>query len=114
MLLRQLFGQKRETAEHHDERRRHRRVYDRPIKVNLEDKVYKTLDWSLGGFRINGFHRELERGEKLNGIIGPIARVKPGECIVEVVRIAENGDIGVRFIEIAPRIFVAMAGFKSR
>jgi len=114
MLLRQLFGPRRHESERHDERRRHRRVYGRPIKVVLEDKAYKTLDWSLGGFRINNYHRELKRGDRLSGVIGPFARVKPGDCVVEVVRVAENGDIGAKFVEIAPRIFVAMAGYKER
>jgi len=31
-----------------------------------------------------------------------------------VVRVAENGDIGAKFVEIAPKIFVAMAGYKER
>jgi hypothetical protein len=114
MLLKQLFSPRRKNDERHDERRRHRRIYGRPIKVVLEDKSYKTLDWSLGGFRINNFHRELKRGERLNGVIGPFARVKPGECVVEIVRVAENGDIGAKFVEIAPKIFVAMAGYKER
>jgi hypothetical protein len=114
MLLRQLFGPRRRNDERHDDRRRHRRFYGRPIKVVLEDRPYKTLDWSLGGFRINNFHRELKRGERLSGVIGPFARVKSGECVVEVVRVAENGDIGAKFVEIAPKIFVAMAGYKER
>jgi hypothetical protein len=114
MLLRHLFGPRRQGGLRHDERRRHGRIYSRPIKVVLEDETYKTLDWSLGGFRIGSFHRELKRGDKLTGTIGPFARVKSGECVVEVVRVAENGDIGAKFVEIAPRIFVAMAGFKER
>ena len=114
MLFRQLFAARRQNDDRHDERRRHRRIYGRPIKVVLEDQSYKTLDWSLGGFRINKYHRELKRGERLSGVIGPFARVKSGECVVEVVRVAENGDIGAKFVEIAPKIFVAMAGYKER
>jgi len=114
MLLRQLFSPRRKNDERHDERRRHRRIYGRPIKVVLEDQSYKTLDWSLGGFRIKNFHRDLKRGERLSGVIGPFARVKSGECVVEIVRVAENGDIGAKFVEIAPKIFVAMAGYKER
>ncbi len=93
--------------------RHHRRVYDRPIKVRVEGKQYDTLDWSLGGFLINGYHRPLEIGECLSGKIGPVDGVKAGDFIVEVVRTIDDGDVGVRFIEISSEIFLAMSGLKS-
>lgn len=95
------------------DRRRHRRVYDRPIKVRLEGKHYDTLDWSLGGFLINGYHRTLEVGERLSGKIGPVDGIKAGDFVVEVVRTTDGGDVGVRFIEISSEIFLAMSGLKN-
>ena len=107
-MLQKLFARKSPA-----DRRAHRRVYDRPIAVRLEDKAYKTLDWSLGGFRINGYHRELAVGVRLAGTIGPVNGARAGECLVEVVRLTDNGDVGLKFIEISPKVFVAMAGLKS-
>jgi len=95
------------------DRRHHRRVYDRPIKLQMENRPYDTLDWSLGGFRINGFHRPVEVGERLPGNIGPVDGVKVGDFVVEVVRTTDDGDMGVRFVEISSEIFLAMSGLKS-
>lgn len=95
------------------DRRHHRRIYDRPIEVEVEGKHYDTLDWSLGGFRINGYHRLLEIGERLSGKIGPVDGIRPGDFIVEIIRTTDDGDVGVRFIEISAEIFLAMSGLKS-
>ena len=95
------------------DRRRHRRVYDRPIKVRVEGNKYETVDWSLGGFRIKGYHRTLEIGERLSGKIGPVDGIKAGDFIVDVVRTTDDGEVGVRFLEISSEIFLAMSGLKS-
>ncbi len=95
------------------DRRRHRRVHDRPIKVRVEGNKYETLDWSLGGFRIKGYHRTLEIGERLSGKIGPVDGIKAGDFVVEVVRTTDDGDMGVRILEISSEIFLAMSGLKS-
>lgn len=95
------------------DRRHHRRVYDRPLKVRVEGNQYDTLDWSLGGFKINGYHRSLEIGERLTGKIGPVDGIIAGVFVVEVVRTTDDGEVGVRFIEISSEIFLAMSGLKS-
>lgn len=107
-FLQSLFG-----LTPHTDRRHHRRVYDRPIKVRVEGRRYDTLDWSLSGFRINDYHRTLEYGDRLSGTIGPLDGIKAGDFVVEVVRTTDNGDVGVRFIEISSEIFLAMSGLKS-
>lgn len=108
IFLRSLLGLTPQT-----DRRHRRRVYDRPIKVRLEGNHYDTLDWSLGGFRINGYHRTLEIRERLSGKIGPVNGVKAGDFVVEVVRTTDCGDVSVRFIEISSETFLAMSGLKN-
>lgn len=95
------------------DRRRNSRIYDRPLKVRVEGKTYKTHDWSLGGFRIKHYHRHLEVGERISGKISLPRGPKAGDIVVEVMRATDNGDVGVRFLEITPRIFVAMGGLKA-
>jgi PilZ domain len=107
-FLRTLFGLTPQT-----DRRHHRRTYDRPIKIKMGGNQYETLDWSLGGFRFNGYHRTLEIGERLSGKIGPVDGIKAGDFIVEVVRTTDEGDVGVRIIEISSEVFLAMSGLKN-
>ena len=111
-MLNRILQSFRELTPQTD-RRSHRHVYDRPIKVRVEGNKYETLDWSLGGFRIKGYHRTLEIGERLSGKIGPVDGIKAGDFVVDVVRTSDDGDVGVRFIEISSEIFLAMSGLKS-
>lgn len=96
-----------------NDRRENRRIYDRPLKVRVEGKTYKTLDWSLGGFRIKGYHRPLEVGERIPGKVDVPHGARAGDIVVEIMRATDDGDVGVRFLEITPKSFVAMAGLKA-
>ena len=44
------------------ERRRDQRSSDRVITLELEGQFYSTLDWSLGGFLIEGYEGVLQPG----------------------------------------------------
>jgi hypothetical protein len=46
-------------------RRRDKRVETWPILIELEGKFYPTVDWSLGGFRIEGYDGRRRRGEEI-------------------------------------------------
>ena len=46
-------------------RRRDKRVETWPILIELEGKVYPTVDWSLGGFLIDGYEGRRRRGEEI-------------------------------------------------
>lgn len=46
-------------------RRRDKRVETWPILIELEGKVYPTVDWSLGGFLIEGYDGRRRRGEEI-------------------------------------------------
>lgn len=45
----------------HDQRKHYRLTT--PIWVHIDNKVYKTKDWSVGGLAIENFHRDVEHGE---------------------------------------------------
>lgn len=95
------------------DRRQNSRIYDRPLKVRVEGKTYKTLDWSLGGFRIKGYHRHLEVGERISGKVSLPHGASAGDIVIEIMRVTDDSDVGVRFLEITPRTFVAMGGLKA-
>jgi hypothetical protein len=44
------------------DRRHDRRQTNRVITVELEGQFYSTLDWSVGGFRIEGYEGDLKAG----------------------------------------------------
>ena len=46
-------------------RRRDRRVETWPILIELEGKVYPTIDWSLGGFLIDGYDGKRRAGDEV-------------------------------------------------
>lgn len=91
------------------DRRRNARIYDRPLLLLIEGYEYKTLDWSLSGFRIAAFHRPMTRLERFDGMIGAIDGEGRGEFTAEVARIAANGEIGARFLEVSSAKFAAMS-----
>lgn len=95
------------------ERRQHERHAHYPLTVKVEGKRYDTVDWSLGGFRLAGFHRDLERTEKLEGNIDGLDTAKPGRFLAEVVWRNEAGHVGLRFLEITPAFFLAMSSFRN-
>lgn len=92
------------------ERRQHSRTSKPAIRVAMGGKKYRTADWSMGGFRISGYHAPLALKEQIEGRISSIAGSGGGGFMVEVVRVQENGDIGLRFLEIEPHIFMALCG----
>ena len=45
----------------HGHQRKDRRL-ELALRVEIEGKVYKTVDWSLGGFMVEGYEGKLEGG----------------------------------------------------
>jgi hypothetical protein len=95
------------------DRRVHRRFSHPPLHLEIDGKRFTTTDWSLGGFRIDGYREPLAVGARLTGQIQFINPNSPGTFVAEVVRIAETGEVGLRLLEITPAVFVAMARFKD-
>ncbi len=99
------------------DRRKHARITTPSLQLKIDGRKYRTLDWSLGGLRINGFHADVKPRDRLSGTIAGVGGVGgggPGEFVAEVMRVAENGDVSVRLLEISPAIFLAMGGLRAR
>ena len=92
------------------EAREHARNYSgHQLELKIEGKTHATVDWTCGGFALYGFHRELTRGESIEGkITGGIARVKDRHFEARVVHVQENGYIGLLFAEISTEAFRAL------
>lgn len=90
------------------ERRQYPRTRDPALQLVIEGKKYPTIDWSLGGFLIGGFHRDVEVRETVTGKIRGRKGIVGGEFTARVARKTEDGEIGFRFIEIASRTWASM------
>lgn len=82
-------------------RRRDRRVDTYPLLIELDGKAFPTIDWSLGGFRIEGYDGRRRRGEEITVRIV----VRAGEsrrthvARAEIVRRGiETGQLAANFI----------------
>ncbi len=102
-----IDGIKRRVQE--SERRAHARHTSDSLRVLIENRRYKTVDWSLGGFKLERCKLTLSAKDRVHGKIDFDASVD-GEFVAEVVHVSETGDIGFRFLEISPRLFLAMGG----
>lgn len=64
-----------------EERRRHERVTAPAITIHLDDGLYQTHDWSMGGFMIEGYEGKLSPGalfilRQIAALDGTLAAVK--------------------------------------
>ena len=104
-IFRRIFGGK--------ERRQFARHAGTSLTVQVEGHKYKTLDWSLGGFRLPSFHHPIQPKERFSGRLTPARGGTPGEFTAEVVWVKEDGHCGVKLIEITPATFLSMASLKA-
>lgn len=93
------------------DRRRHARVVAPTLTIHIDGATYESVDWSLGGFRLSGYHNAVEKGDHLSGSIEYSEGAK-GEFVAEIAVIYDrrSGSIGARFIEITPSVLIAMSG----
>jgi hypothetical protein len=95
------------------ERRLHPRYSHRPLLLKIEGRRYRTIDWSLGGFRLGPFHREATIGMRIEGDVVKSGRVQPGRFVAQVVRFTEDGGLGLRWLDIAPATFIGMSSVRA-
>lgn len=94
------------------DRREHARHAADTLHLVIDGKAYRSIDWSLGGVRVDGLPNQPTRGDRLEGEVRyGSAR---GKFVAEVVNELESGQHGLRFIEIAPGVFIAMSGMARR
>jgi hypothetical protein len=82
------------------ERRRHPRHSQPRLVLRIEERKYRTRDWSLGGFRIAGFHRPVDREEELEGVVTTWTGLFRESFNADVVHSGTGGDLRCRFREL--------------
>ncbi len=80
------------------ERRQHPRYVARRLTLRFEDHNYKTMDWSIGGFRISDFHRPLRPGDRLEGGVITWGGLKKEAFKADVLRLSSEGEVCCSFL----------------
>ena len=89
--------------------RRDRRYPVPPILVRIQSRDYKSVNWSLGGFRIDARDLGLVVGDGIAGSLHMIDIDHTCDFTAEIVWAdREEGEVGARFVEIAPDCLVAL------
>jgi len=91
------------------ERRQHPRTDQPRLTLRFDGQKYETVDWSLGGCRIKGEAAQFRLRQHIQGHLQLDGADERGEFMAEVVRIVENGDVGLRWLELSPHIFMTVA-----
>ncbi|HTZ78690.1 MAG TPA: PilZ domain-containing protein [Stellaceae bacterium] len=95
--------------------RRDRRYPVPPILVRVQGRDYKSLNWSLGGFRIDARDLGLAVGDGIAGSLQMTHIDHTCDFIAEIVWThREEGDVGAKFTEIAPDCLNALDRALSR
>lgn len=97
------------SSEPGPERRRHRRLQTSRLTVFVNGKRYKTNDWSLGGFRVVVPENKFGPNQVIKGPLHGPGLFTRGEYEACVVWVADDGEMGVRFIELSSESFLAMS-----
>ena len=95
------------------DRREHIRRHASPLTLTIEGTTYRTVDWSLGGFAIHGFHRALHIGEKLAGTVLPAQSREAGKFAARVQNLQGN-IAGLMITDFSSAAFLGMGGFTGR
>lgn len=91
------------------ERRRHRRIQTSKLTVFINDKRYKTSDWSLGGFRVTVPGNDFATNQRISGAIHGPGLFNRGVYEAVIVWVADDGELGAHFIELSHESFLAMS-----
>lgn len=89
------------------EKRRHPRYTYPRLRLIIEGRRYKTRNWSLGGFRVDRFHRPLGKFERMTGEL----RVPGGSKTTffgEVAWTNDDNDFGLRLTELDSQVFAEL------
>lgn len=92
------------------ERRRHPRRLLPPLSLRIEERKYKTDDWSIGGFRIGAFHREVRPGDMVTGSVVTWGGLRREAFEADVVRLTAEGGISCRFLALPRLVLKIVSG----
>jgi hypothetical protein len=81
------------------EDRRDRRYPLPALVISVDGIEYETINWSLGGFLIAGFHRRISPGQTIAGAFRPAGRPEALEFTASVVRSGE-GQLAAKFTDL--------------
>ncbi len=86
-----------------------------PIAVSFDGERFQTLDWSLGGFRVQGYKGKLlpEQEFKLAGIGFDVENIYSLSIDCKVVR-SRDGQLAASFIELSPQAYDALEALMMR
>ena len=92
------------------ERRQHPRKDGPLLTLKFGGEKYKSVDWSLGGCRIQTAPGQLQANQKVDGRIKIAGASERGKFVAEIVRIDTEGRASLRWLELSPHIFLTMHG----
>ena len=86
-----------------------------PIAVSFGGERYQTLDWSLGGFRVEGYKGKLlpDHEFKLDGVGFDVENVYTLSIDCKVIR-SREGQLAASFIELTPQAYDALEALMMR
>lgn len=90
------------------ERRADPRVQYPALVLSIEGRRYESRDWSMSGFRLSEYSRDLQPHDRIRGLVGLAPEEPSAHVEAEVIRVSERDGIGLRIMEIAPSAFQAM------
>jgi len=89
--------------------RRDRRYHVPPLVVRIQDRDYNSVNWSLGGFRIDAGDLGLAVGDGVAGTLYMSKIDHTCEFTAEIMWThREEGDVGAKFVQIAPDCIAAL------
>jgi hypothetical protein len=93
------------TSFDRNEVRQDRRYPVPPIVVAIDGIEYSTINWSLGGFLLNGFYKPAATGQTISGTLCLVDRPETVEFTGTVIRTdtPDRGNLAVRFDDLGER-----------
>lgn len=101
---------------HSTHRRKDMRVPLPVVALLMEGRVYRTVDWSLGGFLITGYKGPLKAGSAVavRGIGLKASELVPVHIRARVVRLDRGGRLAGQFLGLSEAAFEALQGLMLR
>jgi hypothetical protein len=93
------------------DRRAHPRRRDPAITLVVDGRRIETVDWSLGGCNLVATEVGAGPFRPRDTITGTLrlARVPDGQFVAEIARLTDDGELGLRWLEISTATFAAMS-----
>ena len=100
------------------ERRQHERSGRQRLRLEFRGLRVRTVDWSLGGCLLPALDPPLQPrvrvGDTFEGRISGIGLGNTGDFSADVVRVTEDGEIGLRWLELDSHVFLALSSLSAK